>query len=163
MNDFKALFWNVRGMGDWKKRRKINRLIHQANPTVIFLSETKMENVPNKIVRLIGGNRDLAKLEIPSQGASGGMLMCWDINQIELLEPLLGAYTLTVRCRFLKHDFEGIITGVYGPNHSRERKEFFKELYAIHGLWNLPWLLGGILISSDFQKKGLEDVKTAEA
>lgn len=130
-------------MGDFKKRRKISRVLAQAKPTITFLSETKLSQCSNQLVRMLNGGKDRCWLEVPAIGASGGLLMMWDADQVDLMDPLLGAYTLSMRCNFLHDNFEGVVTGVYGPNRAKERRQFFHELQDIRGLWELPWLIGG--------------------
>lgn len=126
-----------------KKRRKIQRTINHANPDSIFFSEAKTESFSSSLIRQLWGRNDVAWIEAPAVGASGGMVLLWDKNKIEILDFLIGGYTISARCRFLEKDMEGIITGVYGPNNAGERKLFLREIYDTKGLWDLPWVIGG--------------------
>lgn len=65
------------------------------------------------------------------------MLLLWDSEEVEVLEELCGAYTLSVRCLLKKQEIECCITGVYGPNAARERKYFLRELWIVGGDFNI--------------------------
>lgn len=36
-----------------------------------------------------------------------------------------------------------LFTNVYGPNHDEDRGSFLDEIASGHGLFNLPWCVGG--------------------
>jgi hypothetical protein len=44
-------------------------------------------------------------------------------------------------------DFEWAFTGVYGPNGDLDRRRLWDELAGLMSWWDLPWCLGGILMS----------------
>ncbi|RVW84937.1 hypothetical protein CK203_039541 [Vitis vinifera] len=65
-----------------------------------------------------------------------------DNKILELLELKRSGFTISGRFRNVEDGFVWVITGVYGPVPSREKKEFWKELGAIKGLWDDPCLSG---------------------
>ncbi|XP_026450589.1 uncharacterized protein LOC113350671 [Papaver somniferum] len=78
-----------------------------------------------------------------SVGSSGGMIILWDKNFMEVNDALTGEYTLSVSCTNKSDNFNWMLTSVYGPNNTVERISFWEELDTACRLWNLPWCIGG--------------------
>ncbi|XP_026442599.1 uncharacterized protein LOC113342191 [Papaver somniferum] len=93
-------------------------------------------------------------------GSSGGTLILWNKDLVEVKDSLVGDYTLSVH-RINKHDgFEWVLTNVYGPNKPHERADFWDELDNICRFWDLPWCLGGDfnVITKCDEKKGCNKI-----
>lgn len=54
-------------------------------------------------------------------GLSGEMLLIWDKDRVEMTETLKGAFSLSIRCKFLQKDEEVVFTGSLAPVVTEER------------------------------------------
>lgn len=41
----KIVSWNVRGLGDWRKRISVRECLQNLSPDVVFFQETKLEEI----------------------------------------------------------------------------------------------------------------------
>ncbi|RVW56699.1 putative ribonuclease H protein [Vitis vinifera] len=95
------------------------------------------------IVRSLGSGRFLDWKALNAEGASGGILICWDKRSLDILDWEEGHFTLSCRFRNVENGAVWVFTGVYGPFSKVERDELWEEFGAIRGLWEDPWCLGG--------------------
>ncbi|XP_026451679.1 uncharacterized protein LOC113352009 [Papaver somniferum] len=95
-------------------------------------------------IKQICGYKNVGWTLQQSVGSSGGMLILWDRDLVEVTDSLVGEYTLSILCTNKADNFQWILTNVYGPNKPVERTEFWVELDNICRYWmNIPWCLGG--------------------
>jgi mannosylglycoprotein endo-beta-mannosidase len=66
--------FNVRGLGSRVKRRKILDVIRKEKVDFLAIQETKMEVIPETLVRGLWGNCDFDWSYLPAIGSSGGIL-----------------------------------------------------------------------------------------
>ena len=90
-------------------------------------------------------------------GSTGGILICWDKRTLEVLPLEVGQFSISCRFRNMEDGFVWMFTGVYG--FTREEREcLWEELWAIRGIWEDPWCLGGdfniILFQRERSKQG---------
>jgi hypothetical protein len=76
-------------------------------------------------------------------GASGGMLLMWDMRVVEKREECMGGYTLACSFKNVEDQFEWVFGGVYGPNVDVERRDLWEELVGLMSVWEVPWCIGG--------------------
>lgn len=50
-------------------------------------------------VKEVWGPRPCGWVALLSWGASGGILVIWDVGKIEVLEHVIGAFSVSIRCR----------------------------------------------------------------
>ena len=139
----KILSWNVRGANDSSKRKVIKTFIRNQRADVICIQETKIQAMSDYIARSIGSGRFIEWKAVNAEGASGGILVCWDKRALEVLDWEEGQFTLSCRFRNIENGVSWIFTGVYGPFSKMEREALWDELGAIRGLWEDPWCIGG--------------------
>ena len=139
----KILSWNVRGANDSSKRKVIKTFIRNQRADVICIQETKIQAMSDYIARSIGSGRFIEWKVVNAEGASGGILVCWDKRALEVLDWEEGQFTLSCRFRNIENGVSWIFTGVYGPFSKMEREALWDELGAIRGLWEDPWCIGG--------------------
>jgi len=139
----KILSWNVRGANDSSKRKVIKTFIRNQRVDVICIQETKIQAMSDYIARSIGSGRFIEWKAVNAEGASGGILVCWDKRSLEVLDWEEGQFTLSCRFRNVENGVSWIFTGVYGPFSKMEREALWDELGAIRGLWEDPWCIGG--------------------
>jgi hypothetical protein len=134
--------WNVRGLGNPLKRKKIKVEVRQREPDVLMLQETKVEVVDGLLIRSVWDSRHKDWSYLPSVGASGGILVVWDSRVATCLDVIRGSFSLSVFLDF-KDRGKAWISAVYGPNSPSERGPFWEELFALGGLCSPVWCLGG--------------------
>lgn len=122
--DPKILLWNVRGMGNRDKRTTILQNIGSSSSDIFCIQEIKIQLMTESFVKEVWGPRPCGWLALPSWGASGGILVIWDVDRIEVLEHILGAFSVLVRCRVKVMLNEWVFVGVYGPNLRTEVSNF---------------------------------------
>ncbi|XP_026438856.1 uncharacterized protein LOC113337381 [Papaver somniferum] len=95
-------------------------------------------------IKQICGYKNVGWTLQQSFGSSGGMLILWDRDFVEVCGSLVGEYTLSIHCTNKSDNFQWILTNVYGPNKPVERTDFWIELDDVYRYWsNLPWCIGG--------------------
>jgi exonuclease III len=72
------LFWNVRGLNSVARQDVVWTVVHSARVDVICLQETKMCLLDRRsIMHMFGADFDSNIIYLPSNGASGGVLISW--------------------------------------------------------------------------------------
>ncbi|RVW29636.1 hypothetical protein CK203_100953 [Vitis vinifera] len=104
--------------------------------------ETKREIWDKRFVSSVWKGRSLEWAALPASGASGGIVILWDLIKFKCTEKVLGSFSVTVK---LNSDEEGSfwLTSVYGPNKPLWRKDFWLELQDLYGLTFPRWCVGG--------------------
>ena len=74
----KILSWNVRRANDSSKRKVIKTFIRNQRVNLICIQETKIQSMSDSIARSLGFGRFLDWKAVNAEGASGGILICWD-------------------------------------------------------------------------------------
>jgi len=113
------------------------------NCDVAILQESKMEEVGCDVVVSLSGQHRVQWLFLPSVGRSGGIIIMWDPQVLEIEDSRIGCFSMC--CKFKSmHDSSiwGLIR-VYGPNDDRARGALFEELRTFTSIWDIPWCLGG--------------------
>ena len=122
---------------------------------LLCIQETKIQSMSEGIVRSLGSGRFLDWKALNAEGASGGILICWDKRSLDIPDWEEGHFTLSCRFRNVENGAVWVLTGVYGPFSKVEKDELWEEFGAIRGLWEDPWCcLGGILTSLCTKGKG---------
>lgn len=112
-------------------------------PDILCLQETKSRVMSEELVEDVWGCQTSSCLVLPSFGAFGGILIIWDDNKIEMMEHEIGAFSISIKCKFRLFAEEWMFVRVYGPPKQGEVVDFMVELDDIKGRWNLPWCIGG--------------------
>lgn len=85
---------NVRGLNSRASRDVVRALISQENATVVCLQETKLSAVCNRTANeILGPMFDYAAL--PSNGASGGVLLGWRSDAWNASVASVGRFSIT--------------------------------------------------------------------
>ena len=94
----KLLSWNVRGANDSSKRKIIKTFIRNQKIDLLCIQETKIQPMSEGMVRSLGSRRFLDWRALDADGATGGILICWDKRSLEILDWKEGQFSLS--CRF---------------------------------------------------------------
>ena len=141
--NIKIISWNVRGVNCPNKRGVVNCLLRKFRCDIAILQESKMEEVNHPVVFDLWGRRSMDWLALPSVGHSGGIIVIWDDQIVELVDSKVGTYAVCIKFKSLLDDFVWGLIGVYDPNDVNLRHVFFDELKLFLSLWDIPWCLGG--------------------
>ena len=80
---WKVLCWNVRGINSDKKVLALRNAISYSGCSVICLQETKRATFDLAFVKLFCPKK-IDKFDfVPSQGASGGLIVLWDSSRVK--------------------------------------------------------------------------------
>ncbi|XP_026405470.1 uncharacterized protein LOC113300482 [Papaver somniferum] len=119
-------------------------MIQLIRAPIIILQETKMMHCSSWDIKQICGYKNIGWTIQHSVGKSGGMLILWDRDFVEVGDSLVGDYTLSIHCSNKFDNFQWVLTNVYGPNNPIERSDFWIELDNVCHYWNnIPWCIGG--------------------
>ena len=72
------LCWNIRGLNGDDKWTPLRDKIDESNAAVVCLQETKMMHFDNSTIRKFAPKRFDRFISVPSNGASGGLLILWN-------------------------------------------------------------------------------------
>jgi len=152
----KIISWNIRGSHGPQKRRLLKRKISMEKPAVFLLQETKCS--AEEISR-IGPQawRGCSVAAVDALGASGGLAILWDPNQVRLLNFLSTRRSISADFVVVGAGGNGHLTNVYGPTALGEKSDFLKSLEWIHHQFHdKPWIIGGDfnMIKSLSEKRG---------
>ncbi|KAM3368793.1 hypothetical protein ACQJBY_016988 [Aegilops geniculata] len=75
--NFKAVFWNVRGLNSGANRTAVRSVITAAAPSIVCLQETKLATVTDSIVLDMLGPLFEDYFFLPATGTRGGILLAW--------------------------------------------------------------------------------------
>lgn len=142
--NLKILIWNVRGLNSNRRRTVVHKFMQMIRAPIIILQETKMMQYSSWDIKQICGYKNVGWTLQQSVGNSGGMLILWDRDFLEVSDSLVGDYTLSILCKNKNDNFQWVLTNIYGPNNSVERTEFLLELDNVCRYWiNIPWCIEG--------------------
>ena len=139
----RIISWNVRGLNAADKRAVVKSVLVGARPHIVCLQETKIERMDLFLVREVWGGRFVEWEFLPSRGASGGILVCWD-NQVVIREEMeRGGFSVSCLFNCVADEFRWVFTRVYGPVLGFERGDFYEELENVAFRWQRPWCVCG--------------------
>lgn len=137
----------------------VRRLIRKHKPVLVGLQETKREFFGVKLARFFWGTGAFRVACLAANGSSGGLVLLWDPDRLEVTEILRGKFSISVRCHLKGNDWEMVCTNVYGPSNNVDKVEFWNDLSQVKGYWQLPTLFFG-----DFNAvRRIEERKGSEA
>ena len=138
-----VLSWNVRGLGAKIKRSSIRKITSTKNPWFVFVQETKMESIDQRIVKSCWNCDNLDWKFSPSIGNSGGILSIWEVDYFSLestrIEPNWIAIVGTIPSKNLRC----ILINLYNPCDVERRKEVWNEIEEMCKSLGIPCLIMG--------------------
>jgi exonuclease III len=82
--------YNVRGLGDVVKRKRIRDLIRNNKIDFLAIQETKLEVISENLCYGLWGSCDCDWVFLPSEGRSGGILSIWSKPNNSLIFSFMG-------------------------------------------------------------------------
>ncbi|KAK9943536.1 hypothetical protein M0R45_009141 [Rubus argutus] len=139
-----VLSWNCRGLGMNSKSQALKDFISQNRPSIVFLSETKIDNLDDfrRLSRTLQGLGFDHSQEVLSDGRSGGLGLFWKEG-----------ITLRIRSsshRFIDAELKGDLgdpiwrlTGFYGHPTTNLRYLSWQAIKELSDEDSLPWVIVG--------------------
>src|SRR4051812_47401068 len=89
------LVWNVRGLNAPARRDVVRQVVLGANPGIVCLQETKLQEISAVVVQCCLGNKCTKFFYVPAVGMRGGILVAWDETIVKLSNPHYQSNSLT--------------------------------------------------------------------
>lgn len=70
--------WNVRGLGNSLKRRRVNEALVDLHPDLIGFQETKLSEVDSRIIAQLTDWSDVGYIFSSSFEQTRGLMCCWN-------------------------------------------------------------------------------------
>ena len=110
----KLISWNIRGCGNPRKWKTLNRKIKQENLDILFLQEMKCSSEGlDKINSKIWKSSQVMALDAARQ--SGGIAILWIPQVVELSNWRANKFALIVDFHHLVSGAKGTLVNTYGP------------------------------------------------
>lgn len=152
------LVWNIRGINSQAKWDALRDKISKSAPSIICLQETKHENFEYSYIRKFCP-RHLNHFQfVPSEGASGGLIVIWNANLFT--GTLVDSNRIVVTIHFVStisnQSFH--LSNIYGPSNLVDKAAFIFWLYHFDCANFEDWIVAGdfhlIRSSEDRNKPG---------
>ena len=110
------LSWNVRGLNNPQKREVCKNLPKEWKCDVVCYQETKLSSLNSSVVRSLWGSPFLDWIALDAINTVGGVLLVWDKRVYEIVECVIGQFSINVLLKGVVDDFVWACLGVHGPN-----------------------------------------------
>jgi len=111
----KIISWNIRGLGDFEKRREVSQLVREKKSFIICIQETKLSVFDGVVCKSVWYDSNVDFSFQSSSGASGGLVMLWDCTEVEVWASLQFEHVIGIHGRFVKSGEEFTLLNVYAP------------------------------------------------
>lgn len=139
----KSVSWNVRGLNEKDKRIAVRETVFFEKPDIVCFQETKLSVIDDVMRKEICGRRLNKYVTLPARGTRGGIMIAWQEKRFHKISETRSEYCLTVNLKDALLDKSIVYTGVYGPNNSAMRRNFFHELEEMKPNDDTPWIIAG--------------------
>jgi exonuclease III len=135
VGNLSVLCWNIRGLGDSNKYVMVNDTIKEANASILYIQEIKLNEISFIKFNTIAPSRYTNYSTLPANGSRGN-LTTWSSAY-----TLNSTYTLTFSNTVLLTNHLGftfMITNGYGPTSNNLKNNFILKMRMIACLHDLP-------------------------
>jgi len=85
----------VKGINDCDKRFSFKNLLRDWNCDLIYLQETKLEDIELSNIHSIWGNQLMRFAVLKAIGSVGGILVLWNKNSFQLISSYCSQFSIT--------------------------------------------------------------------
>ncbi|MCH79554.1 cysteine-rich receptor-like protein kinase [Trifolium medium] len=124
----KILSWNIRGLGGMEKKKEVRDLVKEKNPWFLCLQETKLGVCDDFLCASLWGNSPHGYSFRPPVGASGGLLILWDVVEVEVWFSVSFNHVLMLHGRFVKSNETFYLFNVYAPCETNAKQALWGSL-----------------------------------
>lgn len=135
--------WNVRGLNDPSKRFVIRDIISKIRNAVVYLEESKVGHVSRSFLRSFAGSFLDKCVFLKSNGASGGLITCWNSRTFRCQEVIVRRYSIVVLLSLVNCGTRFYVTNVYGPTSWDSKEAFFSKLLLLKDCCKGKWVMCG--------------------
>jgi hypothetical protein len=137
------LNWNVRGLNSTDKCNAIRAKIEECNCSIFCIQETKKDHFDSSAIRKMAPKRFNRYAFVPSEGASGGILMAWNGSIFKGNVIFSSKTAITVQFSSIHNGDSWKLTTVYGPCQGQDRQMFIDWLNDIQIDDYENWMFNG--------------------
>mgnify|MGYP000873743625 CR=1 FL=1 len=137
------LCWNIRGLNASSKCDALRNKIDESNCSIVCLQETKKLEFDHSFIRKCCPRR-FDKFEfIPSDGASGGLVIIWCSSQFvgQIIHQF--PFAITIKMTSVQTNESWFLSNIYGPCEGPERAMFTDWMYSLNIETEDLWLFMG--------------------
>lgn len=138
-----ALSWNVKGLGARPKRSSLRKLIRTNYAQIVFVQETKCEEINPKLIKTIWNNPDVEWRCQPSTGNPGGILSMWNSKFFIMDSCRIERNWLAITGRMGNFVFNCSLINIYNLCNLEERIQVWNAIYLFGQELGLPCLILG--------------------
>ncbi len=140
---FNVLSWNVRGLNDPSKRNAVRQVVSPLRKVVVCLQESKVRSVSCTFLKSFAGPLFDKCQVLEANGASSGLITCWNSKFFECSAVLVRSFSITVHLTHRASGTHFFVTNVYDPNTRDGKNSFCSELALLKHYCNGIWVLCG--------------------
>ncbi|CAK8541506.1 unnamed protein product [Lathyrus sativus] len=133
---------NIRGGGNYSKRRRIICIINSGKAYIFLIQESKLKEVDRKVIGNLWNNQEVIWYFNKSHGQFKGIITMWNENSIQCVFTFSGEGFLGVKVVW-KNEFYYVIN-VYSGCSINSKRKLWVELCLCKRKWlNGKWIIGG--------------------
>ncbi|CAL5070105.1 unnamed protein product [Urochloa decumbens] len=137
------LVWNARGLNARCRRDNLREVVSSSNASIVCIQETKLSVISPFLVNEMLGSRFSSFAYLPSNGASGGILVACRGPEMSCSQLHIGSYSVSVLIDVVQPQAHWCLTSVYGPQSDEDKVLFLNELRSIQIQAGTPWMIAG--------------------
>eukprot|EP00253_Pinus_taeda_P011971 PITA_11971 len=139
----KLISWNVRGLNSPAKHRMLKNMIQQEKPSLVFVQETKGNNVVlEKILKKVWTGCRLVSVD--ASGTSGGLAILWNPQILSLQDFHASHFFIQTTFHLIGTNIHGLLTNVYFPQDLQKKLDLLNTLTTLNAGRSHPlWISGG--------------------
>jgi len=118
----KLLSWNVKGLGGADKKKEVSNLVREKKPFILCIQETKLPVFDAFVCKSIWGDGNVDYSYQPSMGASRGIVMLWDLREVEVWSTVSLDHVLAVAGCFVQSGELFVVFNVFAPCDSSRQQ-----------------------------------------
>jgi exonuclease III len=136
------LVWNVRGLNNPSRRTTVRAAVVDAMPSVVCVSESKLQTVTPFIIAESFGTRFDGFAYLPAVGTAGGVIVAWCSADVRVLSSRVDGFSVSVQLSFDGSE-PWWLSAVYGPTTDDLKPIFLDELRTLRLALVGPWAIAG--------------------
>ena len=134
-----CLSWNCRGLGNLQIKDELVALVHNKDPRLVFLMETKVDKA---VLERVGRKIQLANLfVVPRHNLGGGLALFWPKNMKVDVQSFSDRHIDTIID--FGEDDTWRFTGFYGDPDTASREVSWSLLRTLSTRFSFPWICIG--------------------
>ena len=118
----RTIAWNCRGAGRASTVRALKELIHESNPDIVFLSETKIKSM--RINKICDRLKFVDSWCVDADGLSGGLALFWRLG-VELEMVFSNKNMIMALVYSDPPEAPWLLFAIYGPIQRSKKEKFW--------------------------------------